>query len=158
ETGAVEGMNASFEALNQIKSVRAQFKERAGKVGKGAVGDAVAALDKQAAELEGAAQSGFFGLPPGGKQPENFSSLNQHFSGLLAAADSADTAPTTQATALFKDLEEALQSLKDRWDKIRQQDLPALNSDLKKAGFDPVDLNKSSATAPVSEAEGDNEP
>jgi len=69
-------MNRSFEALSQVQSVRAQLKERAAKAGKGALADAIAALDKKTAELEGAAQSNFYGLPPGAKQPENFSSLN----------------------------------------------------------------------------------
>ena len=104
-------MNESFEALSQVQSVRAQLKERAAKAGKGALADAIAALDKQSAELEGATQSSFFGLPPGAKPPENFSSLNQHFGNILAVADSADAAPTTQATAVYKELERRLEKL-----------------------------------------------
>ena len=99
----------------------------------------MAALDKQAAELEGAAQSNFFGLPPGAKRPEDFSSLNQHFGGILSVADSADAAPTTQATAVYKELEGALGKLHARWTKIQQQDIAALNAELKKAGLASVD-------------------
>jgi len=40
-----------------------------------------------------------------------FFSLNQHFGGILAVADSADAAPTTQATAVFMELKEALEKL-----------------------------------------------
>jgi hypothetical protein len=151
-------MNESFGALSQVRSVRAQLKERAAKAGKGPLADAIAALDKQAAELEGAAQSNFFGLPPGAKQPENFSSLNQHFGGILAVADSADAAPTTQATAVFKELQEDIERLAERWTRIRQQDIPALNADLKKAGLAPVDPNKSPDAAPSADADGDDEP
>src|SRR5260370_5456871 len=100
EAGAVEGMNESYEALRQVQSLRAQIKDRAGKA-KGALADSISALEKQAAELEGASQSAFFGLPSSGKQPENFSTLNQHFAALLAVADSADAAPTTQASAAY---------------------------------------------------------
>jgi hypothetical protein len=150
-------MNESFEALSQVRSVRAQLKERAAKAAKGAVANAIAALDKQIGELEGAPQSNFFGLPLGAKQPENFSSLNQHFGGLLAVADSADAAPTTQGTAVYKELGEDLQKLVTRWAKIRQQDIPALNSDLKKAGLAPVDPNKSADT-PAADADGNDEP
>jgi photosystem II stability/assembly factor-like uncharacterized protein len=157
ESGSVEGMNESFEALSQVRSVRVQLKERAAKAAKGTVADAIAALDKQIGELEGAAQSNFFGLPPGAKPPENFSSLNQHFGGLLAVADSADAAPTTQATAVYKELEEDLQKLVTRWTKIRQQELPALNLELKKAGLASVDPNKS-ADAPAADADGNDEP
>ena len=158
QSGTVEGMNESYEALTQVKAVRAQLKERASKAGKGALADAVSALDKQAAELEGAAQSSFFGLPPGAKQSENFSTLNQHFGNILAVADSADAAPTTQATAVYKELEEALEKLVSRWTKIRQQDIVALNAELKKAGLAAVDPNKSPDAAPSADVDGDDEP
>ena len=157
-SGSVKGMNESFEALSQVRSVRAQLKERGAKAGKGALAVAIAALDKQAAELEGAARSNFFGLPPGAKQAENFSSLNQHFGGLLAVADGADAAPTTQATAVYKELEEDLEKLNTRWAKIRQKDIPALNAELKKAGLASVDPSSSpDATASV-DADGNDEP
>ncbi len=156
EGGSVEGMNKSFDALAQVRSVRAQLKERAAKA-KGAVADAIAALDKQAAELEGASQPAFFGLPPTGKQPENLSTLNQHFGGILAVADSADAAPTTQAAAVYKELEEDLEKLVTRWAKIRQQDIAALNAKLKKARLAPIDPNKS-AESPAADADGDDEP
>jgi photosystem II stability/assembly factor-like uncharacterized protein len=158
ESSSVEGMNESFEALSQVRSLRAQLKGRGAKAGKGAVADAITALDKQAGELEGAAQSSFFGLPPGTKQPENLSSLNQHFSGLLAVADSADAAPTTQANAVYRELKEALEKLVARWTKIRQQDIPALNAELKKAGLTPVDPNKPPDETPSSDAGGDDAP
>jgi len=158
ETGAVEGMNESYEALAQVRSVRSQLKDRGAKAGKGAVADATAALDKQTAELEGAAQSSSYGVPSAGKQPENFATLNQHFGGILAVADSADTAPTTQATAVFKELEDALDKLVTRWKNIRQQDIPALNSELKKAGLTPIDANKSPDAAPSDDTNGDDTP
>jgi hypothetical protein len=158
QSGSVEGMDKSFEALSQVQPLRAQLKERAAKAGKGALADTIAALDKQAAELEGAAQSNFFGLPPGAKQSENFSSLNQHFGGILAVADSADVAPTPQATAVFKELQEALEKLVNRWAKIRQEDIPALNVELKKAGLAPIDPNKALGAAPFADGDGDDEP
>ncbi len=158
QSGSANGMNKSFDALGQVKSVRAQLKERAAKAGKGALADAIAALDKQGAELEGAAQSSFFGLPPGAKQPENFSSLNQHFAGILAVADSADSAPTTQATAVYQELEEALEKLLTRWSNLRQQDVAALNAELKKAGLAPIDPSKPPESAPSADADGDDEP
>jgi hypothetical protein len=158
ESGSMAGMNTSYQLLSSVQSLRAQLKERAGKAGKGALADRIAALDKQAAELEGASQAAFFGLPPSGKQPENLSTLNQHFGGILAVADSADAAPTTQATAVFKELKAAMEQLSARWTKIREQDIPTLNAELSKAGLAPVDASKSSETTPSAEAEGDDEP
>ncbi|HEY2458099.1 MAG TPA: hypothetical protein VGI13_12430, partial [Candidatus Acidoferrum sp.] len=87
ESGAVQGMNETYEALAQVKSVRVQLKELTPKTN-AKLADSLAALDKKCAQLEGATQSGFFGLPPSGKQPENFSTLNQHFSSMLGTADS----------------------------------------------------------------------
>jgi hypothetical protein len=157
EAGAVEGMNESYQALRQVQSLRAQIKDRAGKA-KGALADSIGALEKQAAELEGASQSAFFGLPPGGKQPENFSTLNQHFAALLAVADSADAAPTTQASAVYLEIEGALEKLVDRWKKIQSTDLPALNSSLKKSHLPEVDPNQPSPSAPSETQDGDDEP
>ena len=155
QTGAVEGMNESYEVLSQIKSVRAQLKERGEKAGKSALGEKIAALEKQAAKMEGAAQPSFLGLPPSGKQPENFSTLNQHFGGILAVADSGDVAPTTQATAVYKELEDALEKLIAQWTKVRQQDIVDLNKELSKAGLGSVDPNRPPAMLPSDDSGGD---
>jgi hypothetical protein len=108
--------------------------------------------------MEGRAQSSFFGLPPGAKQAENFSTLNQHFGAILAVADSADAAPTTQAAAVYRELEDALRKLVVRWTKIRQQDMVRLNAELRKAGLAPVDPDKPPEKPPSSDADGDDEP
>src|SRR5215471_10738294 len=158
QSGSVDGMNQSYEALGQVRSLRAQLKERAVKAGKGAVADAIAALDKNAAELEGAAQSSFFGLPPSGKQAENFSTLNQHFSGILSVADSADAAPTTQATKVFEELKSALDSLQSRWKKIKEEEIGALNKELKKAKLAEVDASEPLPESPSANPDGDDEP
>jgi photosystem II stability/assembly factor-like uncharacterized protein len=158
ESGDVEGMNQSYETLQQVQSVRAQLKDRAAKAGKGVLADAIAILDKRAAELEGGAQSAFFGLPPSGRQSENLSTLNQHFAAILAVADSADAAPTTQATAVYKELENALESLVSRWTKLRQEEIPNLNMQLKKANLPPIDPNLPPANRPSAEEGGDDEP
>lgn len=158
ESGSVEGMNQSYEALAEVRSVRAQLKELAARAGKGRLAEAMATLDKKAAELEGAAQSGFYGLPPRGKQRENFSTLNQHFAGMLAVADSADAAPTSQATAVFGELRAALESLLAVWKNAKEQDLPALNKQLKEAGLPEVEANKPRAQGPSAETDGDDQP
>jgi hypothetical protein len=158
QTGAVAGMNESFAALARAKSVRSQLKNLAAKAGKGALADSIVALDKKCAELEGAAQSNFFGVAPGAKPPENVSTLNQHFGGILAVADSADAAPTTQATAVYKELQAALQDVTARWTKIREQDIAALNVELKRAGLAVIDPSKAPNAAPSADGDSDDEP
>ena len=140
ETAAVAGVNQTSAALQQAKSVRAQLKERAGRSGPGALADEIAALDQRIEKLEGAAGSRFFGLPPAGKQKENFSTLNQHFGGLLRTADSCDCALTAQGAALETELDAALKALVAEWKQVQARDLPALNEQLEKAKLPPISV------------------
>jgi photosystem II stability/assembly factor-like uncharacterized protein len=157
EMGAVKGMDESFEELLQVRSVRAQLKDIALN-SKGKLSEQIATLDKNCAELEGATQSGFFGLPPIGKRPETLSTLNQHFAAILATADSADVAPTTQANTAYRELQDASAALGGRWNALRETELRDLNQTLQQSGFPQVDPNKLPANKPVDESEGDDEP
>jgi photosystem II stability/assembly factor-like uncharacterized protein len=160
ESGSVKGMNESFRMLSEVRSVREQLDERAKKLAdqKTAVADSIAALKKQLGDLEGGAQSSFYGVPSSGKPPENFSTLNQHFGNLLAVADSADAAPTTQAQSVYREESEALQNLQARWRAIREHDVPQLNEELKKNGQLAIDPSALSSTQPAATGEGDDEP
>jgi photosystem II stability/assembly factor-like uncharacterized protein len=159
EMGAVEGMDQSFEALEQVKSVRAQIKELAVKAkGKERLAKDLDLLDQQCAELEGATQRAFWGVPPSGKRPENFSTINQHFGAMLAVADSRDGAPTTQATAAYKELEENSEALRKRWSALRERELLDLNGELKTSGLPTIDPKKPLAEELSRASEGDDEP
>ncbi|HEX8872481.1 MAG TPA: hypothetical protein VF758_06930, partial [Candidatus Acidoferrum sp.] len=159
QAGSVKGMNSSFEALEQVQSLRAQIKELTPKAkGKGKFLEQIAALDKQLAEFEGAAQSNFFGLPAAGKQPENFSTLNQHFGSLLATADSADAAPTSQADAAYRGLNEEAGKLYQRWSAVKEHDIRDMNASLKKAKLPELDWKKPLAEKPAAPGDGDDEP
>jgi hypothetical protein len=157
EMGAVEGMDESLEELRQVQSVRAQLKEVASKA-KGKVAEQVDALDKQCAELQGATQSGFFGLPPSGKRPETLSTLNQHFAAILAIADSADAAPTTQATAVYHELDDASTALRKGWNALNETALLELNQSLKQVGLPTIDPKKALTDQPADDSDGDDEP
>ncbi len=163
QLGASEGMDESYESLEQITSVRDQLKEIAPKAqgkakGNSKLAEAMASLDKRCAELEGATERTFFGLPPGGKEPENFSTLNQHYSAILAVADSADAAPTTQATAVEQELDEQGAILRKKWSVLRETAIPALNKNLKKAGLPAIDPKKAPKEELGGASEGDDEP
>ncbi len=157
ESGAVAAMNDSYESLEQVQSVRAQLKEIIPKL-HGQTATSAQSLDMRCAELEGAGQPNFFGTPPRGKQPENFSSLNQHFSAILAVADSADAAPTTQANAAFQELQAEAAMQRKRWNALREKELLDLNKELKHEGLAEIDPQKPLAEKPGGAAEGDDEP
>ncbi len=157
EMGAVEGMDESLEGLQQVQSVRAQLKDVASKA-KGKLAEQIDALDKQCAELQGATQSGFFGLPPSGKRPETLSTLNQHFAAILAAADSADATPTTQATGVYHELDDASTALRKRWNALNETALLDLNQSLKQSGLPTIDPKKPLADKPTDDSDGDDEP
>jgi photosystem II stability/assembly factor-like uncharacterized protein len=159
EMGSVEGMDESYDALVQVKSVRAQIKDLTPKAsGKARLAKDVAALDRQCAELEGATQRNFFGVPPSGKQPENLSTLNQHFSAMLAIADSADAAPTTQAAAAYRELEQSETAARKRWNVIREHEILDLNAELKAAGLPAIDPQKPLGEELGGASDGDDEP
>ncbi|MGB7845124.1 MAG: hypothetical protein WBL63_05880 [Candidatus Acidiferrum sp.] len=159
QMGAVEGMNESYEALEQLKSVRSQLKALAGKFsGNEKLAKSVATLDEQCASLEGATQRNFYSVPPRGKQPENFSTLNQHFSSILAVADGADAAPTTQAVAAYQDLKEREAGLRRQWSTLRERDISDLNGELKKGTLPPIDPKKPLEEELGGVSEGDDEP
>jgi hypothetical protein len=158
EAGAVRGMNESFKSLAQVRSVREQLTERSSGAGNSPLSVSLSAVDKKVRELEGSAESSFFGVPASGKRPENFSTLNQHFGNLLAVADSADSAPSLQAQSAYREEVEALQNLQAKWTTIRTQDIAQLNSELAKVGKTPINPDKPSSAPARGDGEGDDEP
>jgi photosystem II stability/assembly factor-like uncharacterized protein len=158
ETGAVRGMNESFKSLAQVQSVREQLAELSSSAGNSPLSASLSAVKKKVAELEGSAESSFFGVPAGGKRPENFSTLNQHFGNLLAVADSADSAPTAQAQSAYHEEVAALKNLQTQWAAIRDHDIAQLNSELLKTGKQPIDPDKPASAQATHEGDGDDEP
>jgi photosystem II stability/assembly factor-like uncharacterized protein len=158
ETGAVRGMNESFKSLAQVKSVGEQLAELTTSAGNSPLSASLSAVAKKVAELEGGAESSFFGVPASGKRPENFSTLNQHFGNLLAVADSADSAPTAQAQSAYHEEVAALQRLETQWTAIRNQDIAQLNTELVQAGKKPINPDNPASAPAASDGEGDDEP
>jgi photosystem II stability/assembly factor-like uncharacterized protein len=159
QMGAVEGMDDAYESLGQVKSVRSQIKELSKQAhGKEKLAKELTTLDSQCAELEGGTQHSFYGVPSSGKQPENFSTLNQHLAAILAIADSADAAPTTQATAAYQDLEQGETALRRRWSAIRERDISDLNKHLTQSGLSSIDPKKPLEQKLGGASDGDDEP
>ncbi|HWY42513.1 MAG TPA: hypothetical protein VNX66_03390 [Candidatus Sulfotelmatobacter sp.] len=157
QQGATVGMNDSFEALAELKSAREQVKAAMAKVSSAEARQKLLDFDKKAAAIEGAAVPGFSGVPIAGKQPENFSTLNQRFGRMLAIADAADAAPTTQAEAVARELDAALRENALRWAELKKTEVPALNQLLGKEKAGRIDP-KARVGDPSSDVDGDDEP
>jgi photosystem II stability/assembly factor-like uncharacterized protein len=157
QKAAVAGMDESFENLEAVRSVRGQVADRMGKAN-GELKTKLAEFDRQAATLEGAAVPGFFGTPLSGKQPENFSTLNQRFGRILAIADSADVAPTPTTEALARELENALNESSHRWNDLKTTQVSTLNQLLEKDKLPKIDPSRATSETPSSYDDGDDEP
>lgn len=154
---AASGMDESFESLEEVHAVRRQVMEREEKAGAELKAKLVD-FDKQVASLEGAAVPGFFGTPLAGKQPENFSTLNQRFGRVLAITDSADVAPTDTTQAVATELQAALKENRSRWQGLKAGHLTSLNQQLEREKLARVDVENKSGDELSSDADGDDEP
>jgi photosystem II stability/assembly factor-like uncharacterized protein len=155
---AAGGMNESFEALAEVQTSRAQVKAAMEKVSSAEAKQKLADFDKKASGLEGAVVPGFFGTPLTGKQPENFSTLNQRFGRILAIADAADAAPTTQTESVATELGDSLRETSARWKEIKKTDMAALNQLLEKEKVAKIDPERQKGEGPSADADGDDEP
>ena len=128
-----DALHRDHEALQQVRSVRTQLKSLSSKNPSAEIKSASDAIEAKLAALEG--EEGGYGTSflsnPEGR---SLARLNAGFSAVLAALDTADAAPTTQQSAMFGELEKALQDQLATWRQLQSKDLPEFNETLKKAG------------------------
>jgi hypothetical protein len=128
-------MHQDYVALMEVHRLRNQI----GKLKSAAPAGAPAmiqTLDEKAALLEGGSGSTFLNDAAGVSLVRLNSGLNQ----LLAAVDSADTAPTSQAAAMFNEVSRTLEKQLAAWNQIKTSELPALNQQLEHAKLAPITL------------------
>ena len=132
-------LHQDYEVLQQVRSLRLQLKALTGApdVTKKTAAD----LDAKAAAIEG--EEGDYGArymsTPEGR---SLARLNGGLNALVSALDTADAAPTTQQSAMFDELDKALEEQLSAWGQLKSKDIPALNEQLKKAGLPLIDLQK----------------
>jgi photosystem II stability/assembly factor-like uncharacterized protein len=137
ETKIIDAMHRDFVTLTQLRKLRRALKDLQQSAATKAPAS-VAGLDKKCSEIEGSEGgygASFLSTPAG----RGLVRLNEGLNTVLGIVDSADAAPTTQAASMFEDLSKALDEQLARWDGIYKQDLPALNTELKKAGLHPIE-------------------
>jgi hypothetical protein len=135
-----DALHQDYEALQQVRSLRAQLKALAGH-GPDAITKTAAELEAKAATIEGEEgdyATTYLSTPEG----RSLARLNGGFNALVSALDTADAAPTTQQVAMFGELDKALEEQLSAWAQLKSEDIPELKSKLKKAGLPPIDLQK----------------
>ncbi len=139
-----EGIGTIQAALKQVRGLRSRLKELQESAGKNTdLLDALRAVDSQAAALVGNSGSGRRGGPrrlPQGDREYNLGRLESELLALLALVDQVDAEPTGPQVAAAEKTQRTLTDLLARWEKLKKQDLKALNERLKKARLPTVDL------------------
>jgi photosystem II stability/assembly factor-like uncharacterized protein len=134
-----EALHRDYEALQQVRSLLVQLKALAS--GPDAIKKTSAELEAKAAIVEG--EEGGYGTrflsTPEGR---SLARLNGGLNALVSALDTADAAPTTQQSAMFGELEKALEEQLSAWSQLKSKGVPELNEQLKKAGLPLIDLQK----------------
>ena len=149
ETRITEALHRDFGALTELRNLRAQLKGLQQSGGPG-IQSAIADLDKKAAELEGK-EGGYGASFLTGPAGRGLARLNSGLTNVLSIVDSADAAPTTQAVAIFEEVQHALEDQLVRWVEIQKKDVPALNEVLKRAGIPGIELKRSASDATASQ-------
>jgi len=148
-----DALHKDYEALQQVRSLRAQLKvaRLAGQIDKkssqlAAIRKTAANLETKAAPIEGE-PGGYDALYLSTPEGRSLSRLNRGFAAVISALDSADAAPTTQEVAMFAELERVLDEQLSAWGQLKSKDIPELDDQLKKAGLPRIDLQKPVAGA-----------
>ncbi len=137
--GSYEAIKKIRAAQSEIGNLRSQLQTAKERAGQGAVRDAIDALDKKAAALEGGAGSGG-GAGAGPTGEPSFARLATEINTIMAIAESADVQPTAQAVAAYSQSLESLAAMLARWSEIKGREATDLNGKLRQAKLQPLSL------------------
>jgi photosystem II stability/assembly factor-like uncharacterized protein len=139
---AAEGMGETFDALEQLKKLRARIKDLRARPGLApAIADALASLDRKAATLSDGdtAATRPAGAPPAPTTaPAPRPGLNQLHSSLATLYEvlqQSDTAPTTQAVATASELQRQLRETLSAWSALKGSEVESVNTQLRAANL-----------------------
>jgi hypothetical protein len=117
-------------AVEQAGDLRKQLKDLQAKAN-GDTLTAVKALDQKLQALTG----GVARRPGAGTEQPTLGGLRTRYLTLFGILQEADVTPSTQASAAVGELQKQLPPLMQRWKAITDQDVPALNKQLKNANL-----------------------
>lgn len=147
-TKLAEGMNASFAALEQARSVGSQLDDAAKKASKRDLADAISSLSKEVGEFNGSA---------GEKDKKSalmgFDKIHGSFAQLYGIVNGADAAPTDAVNTATAETEKQFDATEKSWKELKDTRLAKLNEMLRSASLPEIDPSRKPEPAPDSEGE-----
>ena len=125
-------MGQDYEAIQQVRALRAQLKSLDQREGQGAAPVAIADFEKKLSALEGTATANREARSEGPHE-ESLSRLNGDLAELLGVLQGSDATPTTQAVAAVGDLQQSLKKQLAHWQNLKTNDLTTLNQQLRQS-------------------------
>jgi photosystem II stability/assembly factor-like uncharacterized protein len=135
ETRLASELAASTEAVRQARSVLDQLHKISAR-SSGALAESIKALDQKAGTILDGPKPAVAGAAP---EP-SLTRENEAVGTLYGSVGQADTAPTAAQVNAAAEAEHELSAVMKRWEEIKKSDLPALNSQLKSANLDGINL------------------
>ena len=138
---AYKGRAEALHAYDQVHRLRAAIAGLTTRV-PATLSAALKTLDEKAAPLEGTPGRGPGRGARGGTAPQlrPFAQLQGEYATIFAILHEADVAPTVQATNALEETEKAATPTKTAWTQLQQNDLAAVNAQLKQAGLEPIKI------------------
>ncbi|HEY6049730.1 MAG TPA: hypothetical protein VIZ58_00670, partial [Thermoanaerobaculia bacterium] len=126
-SGISDALSREFRALSEVQRMRGRIA-RALPGATGASKESLTALDARLAGLQGSGSGRRGGRAAGG---ETLARLNGRLAELYGIVEASDAAPTTQAEAAWKELQDNLTRVLGQWEEIRSEaaKTPALTRD-----------------------------
>jgi hypothetical protein len=137
-----DGISQVRDALNQLRKLRSQLRDLIARAGQDALADAIAALDKKAAAIEGAGSGRSPGAPGAGGGEPSLSRISGELLALMDLVEGADVTPTTQAAAASEQVQQTLSGVLSHWRELKDEDVKALNEQLRQAGLQPIHVER----------------
>jgi len=128
-----DGIVMTQSAIDRIGELRSDIAGRRARAS-GAAREALDALDKKAAALEG----GGGGRGFGGGGLDTLGGVSGALGQMMNLLQGADRAPTPAVVEAVTERQEALGAVMRRWNAIRTGDVPKLNDLLAQAGLPPI--------------------
>ncbi|HET7748422.1 MAG TPA: glycoside hydrolase [Terriglobales bacterium] len=139
ETRLASMMTQAAEAVLQARSADEQLHKLTAQAS-GPAKNAIAAFEN---ELNGVL--GKTGESPGSATPATLTRVNGDVVSLYGDVDRADAAPTVAETSALAETERNFASVMQRWNALKNTDLPALNRRLRGAGLTAIELRATAA-------------